>query len=93
MLKHYAICGRSKDDGHWYVLVALKATIRQEIVDLLQQYIDSHVQGNQYIAYRVDDIKGVEFEAHAKKERVRCLISTTATQNVNRKKQLLVGAP
>lgn len=93
MFEHFAICGRSEDDGNWYVLVALKATSRKEATDLLQQYIESHLQGNQYIAYRIDDILGTKFEAHATKERVRCLISKTAIQDVKRKKQMLVGAP
>lgn len=93
MFEYFAICGHSEDDGNWYILIALKATIRKEATDLLQQYIESHLQGNQYIAYRIDDIKKAEFEAYAKKDKVRCLISKTATKNVNRKKQMLVGAP
>jgi len=93
MFKYYAICGQNKDDGKWYVRVALKATSRQEITDLLQQYIESHVQGNEYIAYRIDDIKGVKFEDYAKGVEVRCLISKSAAKLTEERGKMLADAP
>jgi len=93
MFEYFAICGRSEDDGKWYVPVALKATCREEATDLLQQYIESHVQGNQYIAYRITEIKGVKFEDYAKGDKVRCLISKKATKLATQRNKALVGAP
>lgn len=93
MFEYYAIWGRSEEDGMWYIPVALKATCRKEVTDLLQQYIESHLQGNKYIAYRIDDIKGIKFEDYVKGDTVRCLVSKSAAKLAEERAGMLGGAP
>jgi hypothetical protein len=94
MIQHYAIRGLN-EGGRWETFAILKATSKQEAIDLLEQYTISHVRGCPYTDFQIDKIHG-GFNAYARVEGCRAFVSKTAEEALTMeqtKRELLRGAP
>lgn len=107
MTEHFAVRGRSEEDQLWRTFIVLKATDRTEAVELLDQWLKSHQKGQEYIAFKVDDIRQWEFGNFSRQEGCRGFVSKTAQEAIAKerkekaatkkagetKQQMLIGAP
>jgi hypothetical protein len=94
MIQHYAIRGLD-DNGKWQTFAILKATSKQEAIDLLEQYTISHDRGCPYTDFKIDEIHG-GFNAYARIEGCRAFVSKTVEDALTAgqtKRELLIGAP
>lgn len=94
MIQYYALRGLTEMDK-WEIFAVLKATSKQEAIDLLEQYTISHVRGCPYKDFKVAEIHG-GFDAYARVEGCRAFVSKTADDALTMeqtKRELLRGAP